>query len=230
MRPTLLAVAFLLVAPAAAQPASPKFIGSWDGTFKRGEQEMDMVLNVAPSDTGGMRAFFDVPAQNVRGMAVQGARFQGDTVVLPFGPARFEGRVDAAGNTIAGKVIGPDGSETPVQFTRASATPVMPATEAAVEDPDGLAGDFTGEIEAGGGLETIIHLRRTPDGYAASMDVPAQQAFGIASTSVTLDGRALVIDFGVGSYAGTVSEDLSSIDGTWTQGGREINLDVARTE
>ena len=62
------------------------------------------------------------------------------------------------------------------------------------------------------------------------MDVPAQNAFGIAAASVSIDGRQVAIDFGVGRFSGALSDDLSSIDGTWTQSGREMNLDVPRTD
>jgi len=218
----------LLTAPVLAQPASPKFVGSWSGTMKQGDQDIEIVLNVAPADTGGFRAFIDLPSQNVRSMGVTQATFRGTDVTLPFGPARFEGRVDAAGNTIAGKMIGP-GGEAPFSFTRTSATPTLPSTEAAVEDPDGRAGDYDGAIQAGGGLATTLHLRRTQDGYAATLDVPAQGAVGLSADAVTIEGDSISVVWGFGRYAGTFSADSAGIDGTWTQGGRDIELDYTRS-
>jgi hypothetical protein len=222
-------LALLVSVPALAQPASPKFVGSWSGTIKQGDQDVELILNIAPADAAPMRVFMDVPSQNVRGMIVQGASVTGTSIMLPLGAAHFEGRVDAAGETIAGKVISP-GGEQAFTFERTSATPVLPATEAAVEDPDGLAGDFDGSIRVGAtGLDATLHLRRTADGYVATLDVPAQNAAGLVADSVSIEGESVAIVWGFGSYSGTLSADRNSLDGTWTQGGRELELDFVRT-
>ena len=229
MRPILLALALLLSVPTLAQPASPKFIGSWSGTIKQGMADLEIVLHIAPSDTGGYRVFMDVPSQNVRGMIPPGATVTGGTITIPMGGgARYEGRVDAEGNQILGKMIGASGEE-PMNFDRTSATPTLPAVEAAVEDPEGIAGDFAGRIEAGGGLEATIRLRRTANGYAATLDVPAQSAAGLSADSVSIDGNDVAIVWGFGSYRGTLSEDRDAIDGTWTQNGRDMAFDLVRT-
>lgn len=226
MRPLPLLLAFLFAVPALAQPASPKFVGSWTGSMKQGDSDMEIVLNIAPGDSG-YAAYFDVPAQSIRGMQVENPVFTGSNVAFPAGGGRYEGRVNTAGDAIVGKYIaGP--TETPLIFRRLSLTPVLPAVAAAVADPDGLAGDFTGRIEAGGGLEASIHLRRTPDGYAATLDIPAQHALGLSADAVTLDGPLLTLTFPFGAYAGTFSADRAALDGTWTQSGHAIPFDLAR--
>ena len=218
----------LVAAPAAlAQAPSPKLVGSWAGTLKMGTNEMEIVLNIAPADSGGLQVYYDIPAQNVRGMQVPNTRVAGTSITFPGGNGRYEGAVNAAGTEIAGKFIA-DGSETPLTFARLSATPVLPAVVAAVDDPDGYAGDFTGRIEAGAGLEGTLHLRRTPDGYAATLDIPAQNALGLSADAVTLDGGALTVSFAFGTFTGTFDDAKGALDGTWTQSGREIPFDLVR--
>ncbi len=228
MRSILLGLALIVSVPALAQPASPKFVGSWAGTLKQGTQEMEFTIHIAPADSGGFRAFLDIPAQNVRTMALADAAFHGTELSFGFGPVRYQGTVNDEGSAIAGKLTVPDGEEIPLDFSRSSAIPTLPATEAAVDDPDGFAGDFTGEIEIAGGLEATLHLRRTGDGYAATFDVPAQNARGLSADAVSIDGGVLSVTFGFGSYRATFAPDKSSLDGIWTQGGRDIALDMQR--
>lgn len=229
MRRFVLALAVLCFAPAAmAQAPSPKLVGSWAGTLKAGADEMEILLNIAPADSGGLQVYYDIPAQNVRGMQIPDTRVAGSSISFPGGNGRYEGAVNAAGTEIAGKFIGGNGGEVPLTFTRRSATPVLPAVVEAVEDPDGYAGDFAGRIEAGGGLDGTLHLRRTADGYAATMDIPAQGALGLGADSVALDGGALTVTFPFGVFTGTFDDAKAALDGTWTQSGRAFPFDLVR--
>ncbi len=224
------ALAVLVVAgPAArAQAPSPKHLGSRAGTLKTGADEQELVQNIAPADSGGLQVYYDVPSENARGMRIPDPRIAGASISFPVGNGRYEATVNAAGTELAGKYTAGNGSEVPLTFTRRSATPVLPAVIAAIDDPDGYAGDFTGEIEAGGGLEATFHLRRTPDGYAATMDIPAQGALGLTADTVTLDGDVLTITFPFGTFTGSVEADRTRLDGTWTQSGRQIPFDLVR--
>lgn len=229
MRRLVAVLGVLVSLPALAQPASPKFVGSWSGTIKQGDQDVELILNIAAADSVAMHVFMDVPSQSVRGMVVEGTTIAGTAIMVPLGAARFEGRVDEAGERIAGKIISP-GGEQAFTFERTSATPALPATAEAIEDPDGLAGDFDGSIRIGGtGLDATLHLRRTAGGYAATLDVPAQNAAGLVADSVSIQGQSVAIVWGFGSYSGTLSGDRNSLDGTWTQGGRELELDFVRS-
>lgn len=226
----LVALALGALAPAAsAQAPSPKFIGSWAGMLKIGENEMNIVLNIAPADTGGVQVYYDIPSQGISGMQVPNTRVAGTAISFPGGNGRYEGVVNGAGTQIAGKfTVG--GQEVELNFARRSATPTLPAIAAAVEDPDGLAGDFTGAIEAGGRLEATMHLRRTAEGYAVTMDIPMQGASGLSASSVTLEGGVLTATFPFGTFRGTFDAARASLDGTWAQGGRELPFDLTRSE
>ncbi|HLA64712.1 MAG TPA: hypothetical protein VK610_09815 [Rhodothermales bacterium] len=226
----LVALALCALAPAAsAQAPSPKFIGSWTGILKMGENEMNIILNIAPADTGGVQVYYDIPSQGVTGMQIPSTRVAGNAISFPGGNGRYEGTVNGAGTQITGKFAA-GGQEVELNFARRSATPTLPAIAMAAEDPDGLAGDFTGRIEAGAGLEATVHLRRMAEGYAVALDIPAQGATGLSASAVTLEGGVLTATFPFGVYRGTFSADRATLDGTWTQGGRELPFDLTRTE
>ncbi len=212
---------------AAAPAASPKFIGSWAGTLKAGENEIDVTLNIAPSDAG-MQLYVDIPAQGVSGMQLPDTRIAGTSISFPGGNGRYDGVVNGAGTQITGKYVAGDGTEIGLTFTRTSATPTLPAIAAAVDDPTGLAGDFTGAIEAGAGLGASLHVRRIAEGYAVTLDVPAQQALGIPASAAAVTGDVLTATFPFGSYTGTFSADRTTLTGTWSQAGHDLPFNLTR--
>lgn len=222
------ALAFLLAAPALAQPASPTFVGSWSGTLKQGESEMEVLLDVARDDTGGYAVYFGLPAEGVRGVQIPAPAFAGTSVSFPAAGGHYEGTINAAGDVISGTIRG-SGGETALVFRRTAAAPNVP-TIFGVADPDGRAGRFAGHIEADGTpIDATLHLHRTADGYVATLDVPQQNALGIPASAVELDGDMLAVTFPFGSFVGTFSADRTYLPGTWTQGGRDFPFNLTRS-
>ncbi len=189
---------------------------------------MFIILHIARGDSGAFRVFFDLPDQNIRTLEIGDALFSASHVSFGLGETVFQGTVDAPGAFIAGKVIRESGPETALTFARTAVSPDLPVTDEAIEDPDGIAGDFTGSIQSGSGLEITIHLRRSAHGYVATMDVPAQDVRGASAASVQLVGSAITIDFGFATYQGTFSEGRDALTGTWRQGRRESALNLRR--
>ena len=100
----------------------------------------------------------------------------------------------------------------------------------ALAQPD-LAGDWSGPIELGGTeLVLILHLQPVEGGYAVTMDVPAQAAYGFPADTATVAGDTLAFAAPElsASYAGAVATDR--IAGTWTQNGRAFPLTLTRYE
>jgi hypothetical protein len=64
------------------------------------------------------------------------------------------------------------------------------------------------------------------------MDSPDQGAKGIPTSSVTRNGALLKIEAkGIGGmFEGKIAADLSSIDGTWAQGGGTLPLVLKRAK
>jgi dipeptidyl aminopeptidase/acylaminoacyl peptidase len=105
---------------------------------------------------------------------------------------------------------------------------------AAQEPDDVLVGRWEGSLDTGAGqLPIVFNITRGEDGsLTATMDSPAQGAFGIPVTAVSLEGSAVSLEVAAvaGGYAGTLSEDGSSIAGTWSQGPASLPLDVTRSD
>ena len=100
-------------------------------------------------------------------------------------------------------------------------------TEHKPAKPSDIDGTWLGTLDTGmGKLRVVFHIVNTEDGLIATMDSPDQGGKGIPTSSVTRNGTSLKIEAkGIGRvFDGKIAADLSSIDGTWTQGGGTLPL------
>jgi hypothetical protein len=107
----------------------------------------------------------------------------------------------------------------PLDFTRAT-TSIK--TEHKPAQPSDIDGAWMGTLDTGmAKLRVVFHIVNTEDGLITTLDSPDQGAKGWPTTSVKREGSTLKIEAeGIkGSFEGTISADLSTIDGKWTQGG-----------
>ena len=84
-----------------------------------------------------------------------------------------------------------------------------------------LAGDWQGDLHAGAAsLPLVLHLTAVDNKLTATLDSPAQGAYGLAGSNVQLSGSTLSFEVPSvhGSYTGTVGTDGKTISGMWTQG------------
>jgi fermentation-respiration switch protein FrsA (DUF1100 family) len=101
---------------------------------------------------------------------------------------------------------------------------------------DTIAGIWQGVLRAPGGVELTIvfHIQQAEDGaFTATLDSPDQGARGIPIDEVTLSEHGavrLTSSAVAGSYSGTLTEDRTRIEGTWSQGGGQLPLSVERVE
>src|SRR5690554_7019625 len=92
-----------------------------------------------------------------------------------------------------------------------------------------LSGSYTGILEVQGmELELTYNLAETANGYAATLDVPAQGASGIELDSVVLEGDKITIKSAKMqmTYSGTLSGDR--IEGTYEQMGQQYPLSLTK--
>jgi putative CocE/NonD family hydrolase len=77
----------------------------------------------------------------------------------------------------------------------------------------------------------VLHITTYDDGMTAKVDRPDEKTFGIPVTTITRDGAELKFEIEVigGSYEGKVNTELTTISGTWKQGGASIPLVLKRT-
>ena len=95
----------------------------------------------------------------------------------------------------------------------------------------GLDGDWTGKLEAGGATLTVIFHIKTADGKTTvTLDSPDQGAAGIPVNSIARDGQKVSMDVAavMGSYAGMLAADGKSIAGTWSQLDNSLPLTVTK--
>jgi hypothetical protein len=107
----------------------------------------------------------------------------------------------------------------------------MPAAVVVAVD-DIVVGTWDG-ILAGEGFElrVVFHIMRDDDGtLSATLDSPDQGAAGVPADDVTFeDGRLrLSIDAILGDYDGTLSDEGDTLEGTWSQAGQSLPLDLTR--
>lgn len=89
--------------------------------------------------------------------------------------------------------------------------------------PSDIDGDWLGTLDTGMmKLRLVLHIVNTDQGLTATMDSPDQGANGIPVNSITRTGTEFKFEMKSigGSYVGTISTDLSTINGTWTQMGK----------
>ena len=205
-------------------------VGDWQGTLHAGAAELRLVLHITKGDAGTLKATLDSVDQGANGIPVSAITLKDSqlnfTVEAVHGA--YEGKVNAAASEIEGTWS--QGSSLPLVFKRA-------ATPAKAEDkpakPSDIDGAWMGTLNAGTmKLRVVFHITNTEDGLTATMDSPDQNAMGMPVTSVTRDGASLKLEMKqiAGKFEGKIAQDLSTIDGTWTQGGNALPLLLKRVK
>jgi len=88
-------------------------------------------------------------------------------------------------------------------------------------------GSWSGVLEVQGmELRIVFHVEQGEGGLTATMDSPDQGATGIPVSDVTVAGDSvtLSVDRIGGTYAGTLADDGTKIEGQWTQSGQSFPL------
>ena len=95
----------------------------------------------------------------------------------------------------------------------------------------GLDGDWTGKLDAGGVTLTVIFHIKTADGKTTvTLDSPDQNTAGIPVNGIARDGQKVSMDVAVimGGYQGMLAADGKSIAGTWSQLDNSLPLTIVR--
>lgn len=94
-----------------------------------------------------------------------------------------------------------------------------------------VVGNWNGALDAGpqGKLHIVVHITQAKDGsLAGTMDSTDQGANGIPITSIAYNAPTLHFECSSinGSYDGKMNQAHSEIDGTWSQGGASLPLNL----
>jgi len=211
-------IVFLAFLFAAGFAHSQDITGDWQGTLKTGMGELRLVLHITKAADGSLQATLDsIDQPGGSGVPVQSITLKDSKLNLDITAAHgtYDGKVSADAKTISGTWS--QGKDLPLEFKRVT-TPVK--TEHKPAEPSDIDGTWMGTLDLGvARLRVVFHITNTEDGLVATMDSPDQNAKDIPTTSCTRDGTNLKIEARniTGSYAGKISPDLQSIDGTFTQ-------------
>ncbi|HLJ91260.1 MAG TPA: alpha/beta fold hydrolase [Candidatus Angelobacter sp.] len=99
--------------------------------------------------------------------------------------------------------------------------------------PSDLVGDWMGTLNTGPAkLKLVFHITSTASGLKATLDSPDQGAKDIPFSSAQLkDGRVKLDAASIkGAFEGALSTDLSTLTGTWSQGGGSLPLQLKRVK
>jgi pimeloyl-ACP methyl ester carboxylesterase len=202
-------------------------VGDWHGSLKVGQAELRLVLHVTKVADGSLKATLDSIDQGAPGIPVN---------VVTLRDSKLDLTVDAVHGTYAGKVNA-DASEIDGTWTQGAPLELnfhrggIAAKAAKPAKPSDIDGDWLGTLDTGmGKLRLLLHLINTEDGLTATMDSLDQGANGLPVTSIARTGASLKFEMkGIGgAYDGTISADLSTFNGTWTQGGKSWPLAFKR--
>lgn len=205
--------------------------GDWQGTLDAGGAQLRLVLHITKGADGALKATLDsIDQPGANGIPVNAVTLKDSKLTLDITAVHgtYEGTVAADGKTISGTWT--QAQALPLEFKRTTA-PIK--IEHKPAKPSDIDGTWEGTLDTGmAKLRVVFHISNTEDGLIATMDSPDQGAKGIPTTSVKRDGTALTIEaknIG-GVFKGKIAADLSSIDGTWSQGGADSALVLKRVK
>jgi hypothetical protein len=203
--------------------------GDWQGTLKAGAAELRLVLHVLKDEKGGLKATLDSVDQNLHGLLVTSINFADSTLKFEMQKieSSYEGKVNADCSSISGTWT-QRGSSFRLDFTRVIAS--APATKK-LRKPSDIDGEWEGILDAGArSLRVVLHILTYEDGITAKLDSPDQNAMGLPVTTIARDGAKLKFELKqiAGSFEGTINPELTTISGTWTQGGGSLPLTLKR--
>jgi fermentation-respiration switch protein FrsA (DUF1100 family) len=225
----ILAIAVFALAAAFAARAQD-ITGDWQGTLKVSSVELRLVVHITKADDGSLKANIDSIDQGAKAIPISSISLKDSK--LSFTSAAIHGSYDGDVNKEFTEIKGTwsQGTPLPLDFTRAVK---QAKTEHKAVKPSDIDGTWAGSLDTGSvKLRIVFHITNTEDGLTATMDSPDQGATGIPVTSISRDGSSLKIELkqADGVFEGKLDEKLTTIDGTWTQGGGSAPLVVKRVK
>ena len=225
---TVMTVTFVVLAACTTQAQT--VAGDWQGTLKAGAAELHLALHVAAGADGGLKATLDSIDQGANGIPVTSISVKDSKLTFAVDSLRgsYEGKVNADATSIDGTWS--QGASLPLVFARA----VKPSnSQQAAAAPSDIDGAWLGTLDAGPvKLRVVFHITNTANGLTATMDSLDQGAKGMPATTVSRNGSSLKIELkGIGgTFEGTIGDDRTAIEGTWTQGGGRLPLVLKRVK
>ncbi len=205
-------------------------VGDWKGTLNAGGSQLHLVLHVTKAEDGKLGATLDSVDQGANGIPVSAIAVKDDkfNMAVDAVHGKYEGVVNKEATEIKGTWTQMQPLE--LNFARVAGGVKSDQAKVAPSDIDGV---WTGALDLGSvKLRLAFHIMNTADGLKATMDSLDQGAMGVPVTSVTRNGTALKIALKQidGVFDGKISEDKTTVAGTWTQHGDSRPLVLTRAK
>ena len=225
----IIVLALIIFATGCAARAQD-VVGDWQGTLKAGAAELRLVVHITKSDDGSLKATMDSIDQAANGIPISSISLKDSK--LSFTSAAIHGSYEGTVNKDATEIAGTftQGTPLPLDFTR---VPKRPDGQHKTVKPSDIDGAWAGVIDTGTAkLRLVFHITNTEDGLAATMDSPDQGVTGLPVTGVTRNASALKLELKQAGavFEGKIDENLTTIDGTWSQGGGSEPLLLKRAK
>lgn len=223
-------VTFVFIFLATAVSLAQDIGGDWNGTLNTGASELRLVLHVTKNPDGTLKSTIDSVDQGANGIPVTSTTLKDSTLNLKVDAVNgtYDGKVSADGKEIVGTWTQGAGLSLTFQRGGIAAKPAPKAAKASDID-----GDWLGTLDTGmGRLRLALHITNTDQGLTATMDSLDQGANGMPVTTMIRNGASLKFDMKAinGAYDGTISADLASFSGTWTQLGKSWPLTFTKVK
>ena len=226
----------LAQAPAVHSPQpqrnSSTLEGHWSGSLQAGEAVLHLVLHIAKSEDGSLKATIDSLDQGVYGIEVTALTQQETTLQF---------NVASVGASYQGTVA-PDYGSIKGGWTQGNVSLALvfhrQAAGAGAKKPSGAVagteGVWQGALE-GNGMRLRLQLHVTHDDQkqlVAALDSPDQGVSGLPAIKVSQKDATFHFEIPVvtGVYDGTVNAAKTTITGSWTQNGVEQKLNFQRSD
>ena len=209
-------------------------VGDWQGTLDANGTTLHVVVHIT-EDGGGFKATLDSPDQGATGIPVGSVSVAGSVLKfeVPTVGGSYEGHFSAGGQAVDG-TWSQGGMSLALVLKRQSAAAGGPASPKKPGEPV-FPGEETWQGALDAGMATfhlVLHLAKADDGgLKAAIDSIDQNAYGITVSTVTEKDGVLKLELpGIGaSFEGHIDTGRTKIDGTWSQGGRDMALMFTRS-
>lgn len=213
--------------------------GFWEGSVSVKTVTLRLVLKVDKRPDGTYTATMDSIDQgagdipiNAITLSNRAVRFQ-----LASQQARYEGHLNGRATEMAGE-WNQGGLSIPVTFKRTKTPSIiaapLPSSAYAPRESSPLQGVWKGTLNAGRiPLRLVVKISESSPGkFTGTMDSPDQGARNIPLTSAEFSKPMARFDIASidGHYEGTLKDDGSEIEGTWTQAGKDFPCLLQRAD
>jgi hypothetical protein len=234
-------LAGLVVTWRFVRPSSPApdLQGYWAGSLDVNQAALRLVLKVERSPDGHYTATMDSVDQGAKDIPIDALVVSNRTVRLELASLRagYQGELNARATELSGQWRQGKGS-LPLTLRRTTNPPTiagpLPASAYARRAEAPLQGIWKGTIQAGPvALRILFKISATAsDEFTGTMDSTDQGARDIPLSAVSFDAPTARFDLASigGHYEGTLKEDASDLDGTWTQAGKKFRLLLQRAD